>query len=157
MNDSVHAKKVLIFRNGDPYFAGLKVLLSPSKQRNFPQLLIQCSNVLHLNNGVQRLYTMEGVRVKGMQEMVDLGSYVATNGDGFKPIMYARGYKHEFNAYSKSDLNHEGPKDDPILERRKITRSNGGLLSEIKRDCSEEDALFQPDVSNSKLTSVKGV
>jgi hypothetical protein len=80
---------------------------------------------------VKNIYTIDGVKLKGLEDFVDGSCYVCTSGEPFRRIQYNDAETGpNFNAYSKTNLKIPVIKDNPILERKKINRSTGGLLAE---------------------------
>ncbi len=83
-----------------------------------------------------------------MEDFADGSCYVCTSGEPFKRIQYNDSETGpNFNAYSKMNINLiPVVNDNPILERRKINKSNGGLLSENTIVKGSEESLFAPTV-----------
>ena len=89
----------------------------------------ECSRELEVK--VKNFYTIDGVKLKGLDDFVDGNCYVCTGGEAFRRIQYNDSETGpNFNAYSKTNLTIPVVKDNPIMERKKVNRSTGGLLSE---------------------------
>ena len=90
---------------------------------------------------------MDGVRIKDLEDFQDGVCYVASNGESFKRIDYNDSETGPaFMAYSKPNMLMPPIKDNPILERKKINASAGGLLSEDVVIRGSEVTLFTPEV-----------
>lgn len=98
--DHFRSKKIRVFRNGDVYAPGKKLVVSKRIYRNFEQVsqfnTTISSQFLHalslsvkLNGGaVRRVYTIKGKILNSFDELEDGGIYVATSGEIFKRVPY---------------------------------------------------------------------
>ncbi|KAI8897395.1 hypothetical protein BC833DRAFT_527115 [Globomyces pollinis-pini] len=130
------ARRIKVYRNGDIYHAGKKMIV-PYHTRNFEQFLSECSQDVNLvNGGVRRLFNVHGKRIKSLDDILDSESYVATGGEPFKNVDYLLQEENippVFKGYSRSNLpilrdNSTISTTSQQLVRRKVNRSNGGLL-----------------------------
>ncbi|KAJ3304099.1 hypothetical protein HDV03_003085 [Kappamyces sp. JEL0829] len=145
-----HGRRIRLFKNGDIYFPGKKMLISPTYLRNFEQFLAECSRELEL--GTRKVYTMEGVRLRDLSDLEDGRSYVCSGGDLFKDVSYNKDIAGPgFKAYSKDNLAIPAIRDNPILERKRINRSVGGLLSDNTPLKGSEAALFDASTKAFKI------
>ncbi|KAJ1537207.1 Doublecortin domain-containing protein 2C, partial [Cladochytrium tenue] len=87
--EDFRSRKIRIFRNGDVFAPGKKLVVSPRVYRNYEQFLHNISLELNLLNGaVRRVYTLDGRAVRGLADLCDGQSYVATGGEQFKHVAY---------------------------------------------------------------------
>ncbi|ETN70493.1 Doublecortin [Necator americanus] len=82
-------KTVRIFKNGDPYHQGLKVVLNRRYVHDLDGLLASLSEKLDLTYGAKRLYTVDGKLVKHFQDIEDKQDYVAAT-NHFIPQQYGK-------------------------------------------------------------------
>ncbi|KAI9203446.1 uncharacterized protein BJ171DRAFT_600009 [Polychytrium aggregatum] len=86
--EEFRSRKIRVFRNGDIFAPGKKVVISTRFYRNFEQFLHALSNELLLVNGaVRKIFTMEGQPVSSLDDVHENGSYVASGGESFKNLM----------------------------------------------------------------------
>lgn len=88
------AKKVRFYRNGDRFFGGVLVVLSPDHYRSWDSLLSALSGSSltlgpgALTCGVRNIYTVSGVRVSGLAELSAGCSYVCAGSEPFRQLHY---------------------------------------------------------------------
>ncbi|KAL0276474.1 UNVERIFIED_CONTAM: hypothetical protein PYX00_004039 [Menopon gallinae] len=88
------AKRVRFFRNGDRFFKGVVMPVTPERYRSFDSLLSDITHTLkdHVNlpNGVRTLYTLQGDKVSTVDDLEDGKCYVCSGqGEAFKRIEYS--------------------------------------------------------------------
>ncbi|KAJ1566323.1 Doublecortin domain-containing protein 2B, partial [Cladochytrium tenue] len=87
--EDFRSRKIRVFRNGDVFAPGKKLVVSPRVYRNYEQFLHNISLEINLLNGaVRRVYTLDGRAVRGLSDLCDGQSYVATGGELFKHVAY---------------------------------------------------------------------
>ncbi|XP_064653020.1 uncharacterized protein LOC135503391 [Lineus longissimus] len=87
--DSVAAKRILVYRNGDSFFQAHKVVVNKRACKTYEALLRDVTNSCKLPKFCRCLYTpRNGHRVKGLDELVSDKAYVAAGGEKFKRIGY---------------------------------------------------------------------
>ncbi|KAL8599830.1 hypothetical protein ACOMHN_027637 [Nucella lapillus] len=88
-------RKVRFFVNGDRYFKGKKLYITPHRYYNFNDLLNDLTgklpSTLNLPYGVRQIFTpVGGRRVSDMEDLQDGETYVCAGFEGFKYIKYGR-------------------------------------------------------------------
>uniref|UniRef100_A0A8C5XWX7 Doublecortin domain containing 2C n=1 Tax=Microcebus murinus TaxID=30608 RepID=A0A8C5XWX7_MICMU len=87
--DTTPAKTILVYRNGDQFFVGRKVVLSRRRVATFEGLLEQLSEQVEAPFGVRRLYTpTHGHQVLQLDALQAGGKYVAAGRERFKKLDY---------------------------------------------------------------------
>lgn len=86
-------KKLRFFANGDRYFKGRKLYITPHRYVNFQDLLNDLTDKLSSNvtlpYGVRQIYTpLRGKKVRDIEELQDGSSYVCAGFEGFKTLNY---------------------------------------------------------------------
>ncbi|PAV90898.1 hypothetical protein WR25_24203 isoform B [Diploscapter pachys] len=82
----ISAKKINVFKNGDPYHKGIKVVIT-SRMHDFDVLLNTISEKIDLSHGAKRIFTTAGKQVKAIKDLEDGKDYVASSGH-FSPLKY---------------------------------------------------------------------
>ena len=87
-NQSLSAKQIRFYRNGDKYFAGLKLAVSNERYKEFFPLLVELSNKLDLPTGAVRyIFDAEnGRQVTDISQLNSNASYVCSSSNSFKEI-----------------------------------------------------------------------
>ncbi|XP_052805776.1 serine/threonine-protein kinase DCLK1-like isoform X2 [Mya arenaria] len=88
-------RKVRFFVNGDRYFKGKKLYITPHRYFNFNDLLNDLTGKLPSNlslpYGVRQIFTpSSGHRVVDIEDLQDGRSYVCAGFEGYKPIKYGK-------------------------------------------------------------------
>ncbi len=82
-------RKVTLFRNGDRYFAGKQIAITPQNYSNLGQLLQELSTTIDLPYGVRRLFTPNrGSEVTDVNILKDGASYVCASFEPFQKLEY---------------------------------------------------------------------
>jgi len=89
-------RRVRFFANGDRYFKGKKLHITPHRYLTFNDLLNDLTGKLpgnvQLPYGVRQIFTpVKGHRIRDIEELQDGGSYVCGGFEIFKPIKYGSG------------------------------------------------------------------
>ena len=87
------AKRIRFFRNGDKFYNGVVVAVTPERYRSFDSLIADLTRALISNvtlpNGVRVIYTMDGKKVQDISDLEDGKSYVVSGqGEVFKKVEY---------------------------------------------------------------------
>ncbi|XP_012219422.2 serine/threonine-protein kinase CG17528 isoform X1 [Linepithema humile] len=88
------AKRVRFFRNGDKYYTGVVMAVTPERYRSFDSLASDLTRALvssvTLPNGVRSIYTMDGRKVQSVSDLEDGKCYVVSGqGEIFKKVEYS--------------------------------------------------------------------
>lgn len=82
-------RKVTLFRNGDRYFTGKQIAITPQNYSNLSQLLQELSTTIDLPYGVRRLFTPnKGSEVTDVNILKDGASYVCASFEPFQKLEY---------------------------------------------------------------------
>lgn len=87
-NQSLSAKQIRFYRNGDRFFSGLKLAVSPERYKEFDALLAELSNKLDLSTGAVRyVFNAEtGQMITDVNELQYGFSYVCSSSNCFKEV-----------------------------------------------------------------------
>ena len=81
-------KNILFFRNGDKFFKGKKVRVTPHRYLTFTELLNDLTKSVSLPYGVRRIYTPTGDVIENIDDLEDGKSYVCASFERFKQQNY---------------------------------------------------------------------
>ena len=89
-------RKIRFFCNGDRFFKGKRLYVTPHRYLTFNDLLNDLTGKLpgtvHLPYGVRQIYTpVGGRRVKEIEDLQDGQNYVCAGFETFRPIKYGSG------------------------------------------------------------------
>lgn len=83
------SRKIVLFRNGDRYFAGKHYAVRANNYSNLGQLLQELSTAIDLPYGVRRLFTpTSGSEVTDVSIIKDGASYVCASFEPFQKLEY---------------------------------------------------------------------
>ncbi|XP_029206657.2 serine/threonine-protein kinase DCLK1-like isoform X4 [Acropora millepora] len=87
-NQSLSAKQIRFYRNGDRFFSGLKLAVSPERYKEFDALLAELSNKLELSTGAVRyVFNAEtGKMITDVNELQYGSCYVCSSCNVFKEV-----------------------------------------------------------------------
>lgn len=88
------AKRIRFYRNGDRFYKGVMMAVTPERYRSFDSLVADLTRALvenvSLPSGVRALFTMDGQKVGGLDELEDGKCYVCSGlGETFKRVDYS--------------------------------------------------------------------
>ncbi|XP_014233574.1 serine/threonine-protein kinase GD17699 [Trichogramma pretiosum] len=88
------AKRIRFYRNGDKFYNGVVIAVTPERYRSFDSLITDLTRALISNvtlpNGVRVIYTMDGKKVLDINDLEDGKSYVVSgHGEAFKKVDYS--------------------------------------------------------------------
>lgn len=89
------ASKVRLFRNGDPFFKGIVLAITPGRFRTFDSLLAELNkttlcdpSVLH--KGVRYIFALSGEQVRSLDQLQDGNAYVCASTPVLRPMNYSK-------------------------------------------------------------------
>lgn len=83
------ARRVLFYRNGDPFFPGVEFRFKPFRDiASLEALLDKISPKMDLPRGARYVFSMDGDRKYNLDELEDGASYVLSSFKGFKVSVY---------------------------------------------------------------------
>ncbi|XP_063244012.1 serine/threonine-protein kinase GD17699-like isoform X2 [Bacillus rossius redtenbacheri] len=88
------AKRVRFYRNGDKFYKGVVIAVTPERYRSFDSLVADLTRALvdnvNIPSGVRTLFTMDGRKVCCLDELEDGKCYVCSGlGETFKKVDYS--------------------------------------------------------------------
>ncbi|XP_066999818.1 serine/threonine-protein kinase GA29083 isoform X3 [Anabrus simplex] len=88
------AKRIRFYRNGDRFYKGVTVAVTPERYRSFDSLVTDLTRALvdnvNLPSGVRNLFDMDGRKVCCLEDLEDGKCYVCSGlGESFKKVDYA--------------------------------------------------------------------
>ncbi|XP_065353055.1 echinoderm microtubule-associated protein-like CG42247 isoform X1 [Cloeon dipterum] len=93
------ARKVIFYKNGDPYFPGVEFRFKPTRDiLSMESLLDKVSLRIDLPSGARYIFSTAGDRLTSLEQLEDGGSYVVSSYKIFKAAPY--GKKKAGNFYS---------------------------------------------------------
>ncbi|XP_074652924.1 serine/threonine-protein kinase DCLK3-like isoform X2 [Tubulanus polymorphus] len=100
-------RKVHFFCNGDRYFKGKRLHITPHRYLSFHDLLgdltAKLPKTIQLPYGVRQIYTpVGGTRVRDIEDLADGGEYVCAGFEAFKSVQYG---KHQIERWSNGRAN----------------------------------------------------
>ncbi len=82
-------RRVRFFKNGDRYYNGKQVMITPNLYLSFKELKHDLSRSVDLPYGVRRIYTPKnGREIRDIDDIVDGSSYVCGSFEPFKAVKY---------------------------------------------------------------------
>ncbi|KAL7749915.1 hypothetical protein RI367_004791 [Sorochytrium milnesiophthora] len=82
-------RKVWIYRNGDTFFTGRRVLVTDKLYKNMEQLLQALTPDMGLRSGaVRKLFDTKGHKVEGLAGLADNGCYIAAGNEPYRMVTY---------------------------------------------------------------------
>jgi len=122
-NQSMNAKQIRFYRNGDRYFAGLKLAVSPERYKEFDSLLVELSEKLDLSSGAVRFIfnAEDGSLITDISQLQYGISYVCSSSNVLRQMNDGYG-KHLHSNWAASQRTRSN-------SSKNMTSLSGGLLS----------------------------
>lgn len=98
---------VTFYKNGDIYFKGYSVTITPRRFRSFEVLLSELSRVTNLPQGVRYLLDREsGGKIEALEQLQDGKAYVCASNSKLKRLAYGKkdGHLPQWSSRNKLDL-----------------------------------------------------
>lgn len=112
LNDSNSRKsrRVTFYKNGDRYFIGKLVTITPNRYFSFRDLMNDLNRSVDLPYGVRRVYTpVHGREIYDIDDLVDGSSYVCASFEPFRATKYGDSHEKPWNAnivnQNRQDMN----------------------------------------------------
>jgi len=82
-------RTIRLLRNGDPFYRGHKFVISSRSYRYFDAFMDNISDTLNANFGaIRKIYTIDGQKVRNLDEFQDGETYVAAGLERFIRLKY---------------------------------------------------------------------
>ena len=119
----MNAKQIRFYRNGDRYFAGLKLAVSPERYKEFDSLLVELSEKLDLSSGAVRFIfnAEDGSLITDISQLQYGISYVCSSSNVLRQMNDGYG-KHLHSNWAASQRTRSN-------SSKNMTSLSGGLLS----------------------------
>lgn len=105
------ARKLVFYKNGDPFFPGLEFRFKPGRDvGSLEAILDKLSLRLDLPRGARYIFSMDGERKTRLEELEDGGSYVVSSYKTFKVLSI---YFIFLSLNSRLELNYNRPINIP--------------------------------------------
>ncbi|KAM6444441.1 LOW QUALITY PROTEIN: doublecortin domain-containing protein 2 [Rhynochetos jubatus] len=140
-------KSVLVYRNGDPFFPGRRIVINEKKMSNFEVFLKEVTGGVKAPFGaVRNIYTpRSGHRVRQLEELQSGEQYVAGGREGFKKLNYLDiGETKKKNA----EVNNE---QSTVEDVKPVTRSRITVSARFRKSLQEPYTIFL--IANGDLIS----
>jgi doublecortin-like kinase 1/2 len=123
------AKRIRFFRNGDKFYNGVVVAVTPERYRSFDSLISDLTRALISNvtlpNGVRVIYTMDGKKVQDISDLEDGKCYVVSGqGEVFKKVDYS-------SSAVKRGSSMSGLPSSPAINTKQIISNNLSIKAKI--------------------------
>ncbi|XP_069677456.1 serine/threonine-protein kinase GA29083 isoform X2 [Periplaneta americana] len=127
------AKRIRFYRNGDRFYKGVMMAVTPERYRSFDSLVADLTRALvdnvNLPSGVRTLFTMDGQKVCGLDELEDGKCYVCSGlGETFKRVDYSASKAQTGKLKHRKSL----PSMHQALESPRTPNSRSGLSDVIR-------------------------
>ena len=94
------SRRVTFYKNGDKYFIGKLITITPQKYFSFKELMTELNRCVDLPYGVRRVYSpVSGRELHDIEDLVDGSSYVCASFEPFKATKYGDSSEKLWNAH----------------------------------------------------------
>jgi hypothetical protein len=98
-DNSRKSRRVTFYKNGDRYFLGKLVTITPNRYFSFKDLMNDLNRSVDLPYGVRRVYTpVHGREIYDIDDLVDGSSYVCASFEPFRPTKYGDTHEKPWNS-----------------------------------------------------------
>ncbi|XP_058985110.1 echinoderm microtubule-associated protein-like CG42247 [Musca domestica] len=119
------ARRVVFYRNGDPFFPGVELRYRPGRDiTSLDVLLEKLSPKMDLPRGARYVFSMDGDRKYHLDELEDGASYVVSSFKAFKPASYGKK-----NGMWYASPGNQGWGSKPASRKPSIMEADLGTLS----------------------------
>ncbi|KAM7358916.1 doublecortin-domain-containing echinoderm-microtubule-associated protein [Cochliomyia hominivorax] len=119
------ARRVVFYRNGDPFFPGVELRFRPGRDiTSLENLLDKISPKIDLPRGARYVFSMDGDRKYHLDELEDGASYVVSSFKAFKPASYGKK-----NGMWYASPGNQGWGSKPASRKPSIMEADLGTLS----------------------------
>uniref|UniRef100_A0A8C4SKL2 Doublecortin domain-containing protein 2 n=1 Tax=Erpetoichthys calabaricus TaxID=27687 RepID=A0A8C4SKL2_ERPCA len=124
-------KSVHLYRNGDPYFQGRKIVVNEKRVCNFESFLKEATSGVQASFGaVRNIYTpSEGHRVDALEELESGQHYVAAGREKFKKLDYL-----QIGSKKKNSIQNSNIQIKPVAHSRIVVSAR--FLRPIQEPCA---------------------
>ncbi|XP_060655816.1 echinoderm microtubule-associated protein-like CG42247 isoform X1 [Drosophila nasuta] len=119
------ARRVVFYRNGDPFFPGVELRYRPGRDvTSLDNLLDKISPKMDLPRGARYVFSMDGDRKYHLEELEDGAFYVVSSFKAFKPASYGKK-----NGMWYASPGNQGWGSKPASRKPSIMEADLGTLS----------------------------
>uniref|UniRef100_T1IJD2 Doublecortin domain-containing protein n=1 Tax=Strigamia maritima TaxID=126957 RepID=T1IJD2_STRMM len=139
------ARLVTFYKNGDPFFTGIKTSFRPGRDFSSLEALFNyLTTRMDLPLGVRYIFTVEGVRIRRLDEFESGASYVCSSRRKFEPLNYTVDHKKMWNPHLKFE--------QPVSEELKLFRAPSPPVKKINgvRERWSPDAPYNGSLPGSR-------
>jgi len=136
------AKRVIMYRNGDQHFQAKNIVCDPKVMTDLDHFLDFIAPKFQPYGSLERLYEIDGRRVKSIDQLQDGGKYVVAKKEKFRPVPYdsivnlaeqERMAKQQVKARELAGINaHKPPALPPVRRKKKFTKAKGKVGQTLK-------------------------
>lgn len=107
LKDLKKPRKVTFYKNGDRYFNGKPLTITPARYVTFRELMSDLNRSVDLPYGVRRIFTpTTGRELHDIEELQDGSSYVCASFEPFRSVKYGEWAEKPWNAHLSKSLSY---------------------------------------------------